>query len=81
LTIAFLEIGQNNLQDELLLTLFIELDDNMFLGAGNDGSQPELRMFDLGALIEGRFKGHAWGYPLNISITDSMSPIESCRKP
>jgi hypothetical protein len=58
LPVAFLQVRQDNGENELLFSVVIELDDNIFFCTRQDASKAELRVFDLSALGEGGFCGH-----------------------
>ena len=64
LTIALFQVRDHDAQHELLFTVLIELDDNVLFGAGNNGTEAKLRVFNLSSLREGWFKCHCGGIPL-----------------
>jgi hypothetical protein len=58
LAVALLKVGQDDRQDELLFPVIIEFYNDILLVAREHAPEPELWMFDLGTLSEGRFDGH-----------------------
>jgi hypothetical protein len=63
-SIALLQVGENDLQNELLFAVIVELDHDVVFIAGHHASEPKLGMIDLGSLREGGFSGHETGISL-----------------
>ena len=58
LTVALLQVGEDNGGDKFLLTVIVKLNDDMLFRARHNATESELTVLDLRPLSERGFSGH-----------------------